>query len=123
MDSQTKGLRFHQNWHILIIECRMLEIQRTNTTVVIPKKFFSALHACTVGVEYHYSTNAWTLVGALIERVSNESFLHYMKHNLFTPLGMEATKGEFNDTLLNNKTRCVCVCVAVCECSLSRTVI
>ncbi len=44
-------------------------------------------------------------MGALIERVSNESFLHYMKHNLFTPLGMEATKGEFNDPLLYNRAR------------------
>ena len=61
---------------------------------------------CT-GEEFHYSTHAWTLVSAVIEKVSGEKFLKYMKQSVFTPLAMDSTGGEYHRPLLYNRARYV----------------
>ena len=63
------------------------------------------LYTVSAGEEYHYSTHAWTLVSAVIENVSGEKFLPYMKKSVFAPLAMSSTGGEFHKPLLYNRAR------------------
>ena len=42
----------------------------------------------TPGTEWHYSNDAYSLLGAIVQTVSGESFAAYMQQNWFTPLGM-----------------------------------
>lgn len=57
------------------------------------------------GTEYNYTTHGWTLISAVLEKVSNQKFLQYMSNNVFKPLGMSSTSGEFHEPLVYNRAR------------------
>ena len=59
----------------------------------------------TAGKKFNYSTFGWTLISAVIEKASGESFLDYMQNHVFGPLGMTATKGEFHKPLVYHRAR------------------
>ena len=59
------------------------------------------------GAEYNYSTHGWTLISAVIEKVSNKKFLDYMRDHVFMPLGMSSTGGEFHQPLVYSRARYV----------------
>jgi len=59
----------------------------------------------TTGKEFNYTTHGWTLVSAVIERASGKSFLDYMQHHIFDPLGMTSTMGEFHQPLVYHRAR------------------
>jgi len=44
------------------------------------------------GTQYGYSTFGWVLVSAAIETAANESLASFMRAQVFTPLGMTATR-------------------------------
>ncbi|MAT59729.1 MAG: hypothetical protein CMF23_17285 [Ignavibacteriae bacterium] len=50
------------------------------------------------GNKYHYSSYGYVLVSAVIESVTKENFLHYLKDNLFDTLGLTSVSPDFNDT-------------------------
>lgn len=56
------------------------------------------------GASYLYTTHGWTLLSAVVESISGQDFLLYMK-KLFKDLGMENTGAEFNDTIILNRAR------------------
>ncbi|XP_058963954.2 serine beta-lactamase-like protein LACTB, mitochondrial [Pocillopora verrucosa] len=56
------------------------------------------------GASYLYTTHGWTLLSAVVESISGQDFLLYMK-KLFKDLGMENTRAEFNDTIILNRAR------------------
>ena len=58
-----------------------------------------------VGQNFVYTTHGWTLLGAVIEKVSGEMLLRYMKKNVLDPLGMTATRAEFHTPLVYNRSR------------------
>jgi CubicO group peptidase (beta-lactamase class C family) len=46
------------------------------------------------GTNYTYSNSNYILLGAIIERISGQSYCSFMQHQLFMPLGMLNTKCE-----------------------------
>lgn len=57
------------------------------------------------GTKCHYTTYGYTIISALIETISGENFLSYMKKNIFEPLGMDATWPELHLPLIINRSR------------------
>ncbi|XP_029431256.1 serine beta-lactamase-like protein LACTB, mitochondrial isoform X2 [Rhinatrema bivittatum] len=56
------------------------------------------------GSQFLYSTHAWTLVSAVVERASGQKFLDYMK-KMFHDLGMHTTVQEEHDPMIYNRAR------------------
>ncbi|XP_030044133.1 serine beta-lactamase-like protein LACTB, mitochondrial isoform X1 [Microcaecilia unicolor] len=56
------------------------------------------------GSQFLYSTHAWTLVSAVVERASERKFVDYMKE-MFHDLGMDATIQEEHEPLIYNRAR------------------
>jgi CubicO group peptidase (beta-lactamase class C family) len=46
------------------------------------------------GTQYRYSTYGWVLVSAAVEAAANEPFFTFMRTQIFTPLGMDATTSD-----------------------------
>ena len=46
------------------------------------------------GTQFHISSYGWILVSAAVEAVANESFLTFMRTQVFEPLGLRDTKAE-----------------------------
>ena len=59
------------------------------------------------GTEFHYTTHGWTLISAVLEKVSSKQFLQYMDDHIFKPLGMSATGGEFHQPIVYNRARLI----------------
>jgi CubicO group peptidase (beta-lactamase class C family) len=51
------------------------------------------------GTKYHYSTFAWTLVSAAMEKAAQRDFLAFMEAEVFAPLGMARTRPDRHGTL------------------------
>ena len=66
--------------------------------------FWQTLY-CYPGSEYHYTTHGWTLISAIIEKVSDKKFLDYMKDHVFKPLAMTSTRGEYHQPLIYSRAR------------------
>ncbi len=50
------------------------------------------------GLEHHYSSYGWNLVGAVMQRASGRDFLTLMKQLVFDPLGLENTRPELPES-------------------------
>jgi serine beta-lactamase-like protein LACTB len=61
------------------------------------------LHA--PGTQFHYTTHGWTLLSAVIERVSGQPFLDLLHSNVLSPLGMDSTGPEQHDSLTYHRAR------------------
>jgi serine beta-lactamase-like protein LACTB, mitochondrial len=46
------------------------------------------------GHKFHYSTYAYTVLGCVLEGVTSEKFVDYMKENVFAPGGMAETQAD-----------------------------
>lgn len=57
------------------------------------------------GTDYSYSSYGWNLVSGVVEGASQMPFLSYMNQEILTPLGMNETVAEYNDSLITNRTR------------------
>lgn len=57
------------------------------------------------GTKYLYSTLAYNLLGAIIERVTEESFVNYVKENIFRPAGMEHTYPDLSSEVVRNRVK------------------
>ncbi|MGH7530922.1 MAG: serine hydrolase domain-containing protein [Gemmatimonadales bacterium] len=57
------------------------------------------------GTRFSYSSYGFNLLSAVVEGASGEKFLAYMRHHVFTPLGMTSTAPDRNDSLIPNRTR------------------
>ena len=47
--------------------------------------------------EYSYSNYGYSLLGKVIEKVSNMKYSKYVEENIFKPLGMNNTRAEYNE--------------------------
>nr|XP_033776819.1 serine beta-lactamase-like protein LACTB, mitochondrial [Geotrypetes seraphini] len=56
------------------------------------------------GSQFLYSTHAWTLVSAVVERASEQKFVDYMKE-MFHDLGMHTTIQEEHEPIIYNRAR------------------
>ncbi|XP_076811384.1 serine beta-lactamase-like protein LACTB, mitochondrial isoform X2 [Clavelina lepadiformis] len=56
------------------------------------------------GEKYWYSTHGWTLVSAILEKVSGRDFLSLMQDN-FHRLGMNETHADVHKKLIHNRSR------------------
>ncbi len=54
------------------------------------------------GTQYSYSSYGWNLISAVIEGVSGEEFLPYMKEEVFDPLNMNNTVPEWSNKQIPN---------------------
>ncbi|MDP4114687.1 MAG: serine hydrolase domain-containing protein [Bacteroidota bacterium] len=57
------------------------------------------------GTKYLYSTLAYNLLGAIIERVTEESFAVYVKENIFKPSGMEHTLPDLSSEFIRTRAK------------------
>jgi len=55
------------------------------------------------GTGYEYTTYGYTILGAIIEKVTQQSYTEYMKANIFLPAGMNHTTVEKTDMEYSNK--------------------
>ncbi|MFN8381565.1 MAG: serine hydrolase domain-containing protein [Anaerolineales bacterium] len=55
------------------------------------------------GEEYSYSNTGYDILGALIERISGQTYSAFMSDNIFTPLAMKHTFAMPNSQRLNGK--------------------
>jgi len=63
-----------------------IEIERVlNFLKNCPDQYFES------GSEFAYSNDGYTLLGELVDRVTDQSFAEWMKENIFMPLGMKNT--------------------------------
>ena len=49
------------------------------------------------GMEFHYSTQGFTLVGCVIEGASGNNYVDYMSEQVFTPADMSATQPDHSE--------------------------
>ncbi len=57
------------------------------------------------GTRYSYSSYGWNLISAVIEGASGESFLSFMKEQVFNPFGMNNTIPEWSNQNIPNLVR------------------
>ena len=57
------------------------------------------------GERFSYSSYAWNLTSAVVERAAGEDYLSYMDKVVFGPIGMENTVADHFDSLIENRGR------------------
>lgn len=57
------------------------------------------------GTKYQYSSYAYNLLGAVVERASEKSFRDYLRSEIFRPAGMDTADLEFMEVVLTNRCR------------------
>lgn len=57
------------------------------------------------GTHYTYSSYGYNLLGAVIEGASGESYGAFLRHNIWLPAGMLATRMDSADALIPNRVR------------------
>lgn len=55
------------------------------------------------GTKYSYSTYGFSLISAIIEGASGQSYLGFMDSRVFAPLAMRSTEAEFVDSLIPHR--------------------
>jgi len=55
------------------------------------------------GEQWSYSNSGYVLLGYLIERISGESYAHFVQDNIFKPLGMEDSGYDSNSAVIQNR--------------------
>lgn len=55
--------------------------------------------------KFYYSTFGWNLIGAIIEGISKENYLDYMKKNIWNPIGLLNTCGDDNSSPIPNRSK------------------
>ena len=57
------------------------------------------------GTEYRYTTFGYNLLAAIIENVSGEPFVEYIKHHILEPAKMTSTYPELHSQIIPNRAR------------------
>ena len=57
------------------------------------------------GTKYEYTSLDYTLLAAIIEKVSKTSFENYLKSNVFVPAGMKSTRIDKQREIIPNRVR------------------
>jgi CubicO group peptidase (beta-lactamase class C family) len=57
------------------------------------------------GTHFHYSTQAYTLIGCADAAVSGESYVDYVREHVFTPAGMNVTQVDDRFAIVAHRTR------------------
>jgi serine beta-lactamase-like protein LACTB, mitochondrial len=57
------------------------------------------------GTHFHYSTQGYTLVGCVMERASGDTYVDFMRQNVFLPAGMEHTQADDRFAIIPYRTR------------------
>ncbi len=57
------------------------------------------------GEKYLYTSHGFTLLSAIIERVTKQAFVDYMKQNVFDKMGLEDTTIDGNTDLMLNRSK------------------
>ena len=55
------------------------------------------------GTQFHYSNSGYYLLGAVIEKVSGESYETFIQQNILQPLGMSETGYDRRSTIVKNR--------------------
>ncbi len=57
------------------------------------------------GSQFNYSFFSWSIIGAIIESVSQKDYLQYMHENVFTPMGLSNTCGDNVRMKISNRSK------------------
>ncbi|MFZ6009297.1 MAG: serine hydrolase domain-containing protein [Bacteroidota bacterium] len=57
------------------------------------------------GTKYLYTSHGYVLLGAIIEKASKKKFLKFLQQEVFTPLKLENTIADMNDSIIDFRTR------------------
>lgn len=55
--------------------------------------------------EFYYSNYGWNLISVAIENISTTNYVSFMENNVFRPIKMSSTVPDFNDSIINNRSR------------------
>jgi CubicO group peptidase (beta-lactamase class C family) len=55
------------------------------------------------GAQFSYSNSGYIVAGAIIEKVSGQSYEQFLQENIFTPLGMSGSGYDLNATVIPNR--------------------
>lgn len=58
----------------------------------------------TPGEKFSYSNSGIVLLGAIIEKVTGQSYFSYIKENILDPLGMNDTRINFGEEIIENRS-------------------
>ncbi|MFT4254180.1 MAG: serine hydrolase domain-containing protein, partial [Caulobacter sp.] len=96
--NHTSGLRHYQGREFLN--------QTHYVDMLTPLEIFSKDPLLSLpGVQFHYSSYGYNLLGAAIERASGQPFATYMAERVLAPLDMTHTALDDNETILENRAR------------------
>lgn len=56
------------------------------------------------GSRFSYSSYGFNLLSAVVEGASGDNFLRFMQQEVFSPLGMNSTCADINDSIIVNRT-------------------
>ncbi|HIF14903.1 MAG TPA: class A beta-lactamase-related serine hydrolase [Bacteroidetes bacterium] len=87
-----RGNEFFMSMHYNTVT-EGLSIFREDTLLYLP------------GSKFSYTSYGWNLVSAVIEGAGNRPFLDFMNENVFIPLNMDHTIADYNDSIIENRTR------------------
>ncbi|HXW56986.1 MAG TPA: serine hydrolase domain-containing protein [Candidatus Cybelea sp.] len=57
------------------------------------------------GTQFHYSTQGFTLVGCAIEGASGETYVNFVRQNVFAPAAMNHTQPDDHYRIISHRTR------------------
>lgn len=56
------------------------------------------------GTKYSYSSYGTNLLGAIVQVAAGQDFLTFLQENIFEPLGMRSTSGDYGDRIIPYRT-------------------
>lgn len=57
------------------------------------------------GTSFSYSTYNYTLLSGVMEKASGQEFLSFMADEVFDPIGMKYTSGDYADSIIENRAK------------------
>ncbi|HSC52543.1 MAG TPA: serine hydrolase [Phnomibacter sp.] len=57
------------------------------------------------GSQFYYSSFGWNVIGAIIEKLSDQTYLEYMQQHVFNPIGLHNTCGDNIRSSITNRSR------------------
>ncbi len=82
----------------------LTELQRRNTTALNSINFFKDLPLdFTPGSDCKYSNSGYIVLGAIIEKVTNQPYELYLQENILRPLQLKGTYAEATDQIMTHR--------------------
>ncbi len=97
--SHTSGIRHYKG------SAEVNDTENYPNSLAAIEKFKNDPIGFTPGTKFHYSTYAYTVVGAAIEQASGQQLRDYMQEHVWGPAGMTSTRFEDQGAIVPHRSR------------------